>query len=328
MERAAEQLAAQAPREALAPQGEAARALERIYLALADFPRLVKKGIAVEEKLVEASKKVAEPAPPRPNAQANRPPTDYAELADRQRFVADLSRVLPRRAKAQLRQIEAMEHPRRDEPRLEEGAPPEPKEEVATPNLPPRQLAGLKESLQAALALSPEIERLTREAADDLTARNAAAALPKQEEALRLLKEIMETMPPQNQNQQQRNQKKQRPEDQQQSEQKQRQQDQKQKQESRNESRRRKDQEQESREREQEKRDQQRQDEQQAQQQQRQQDAQTQPKPAGEGEKRELTKEQTAALLQKVRERQRAHRARMRALERYLQRRQNVEHDW
>lgn len=324
MERAAQQLAAHAPRDALAPQGEAARALERIYLTLADFPRLVKKGIAVEKKLVEASKKTVEPAPPQPDAKEKRPPSDCVELADRQRFVTDLSRALPRLARATLRQIETVEHPRREEPRLKEGAPPEPTEEVVMPDLSPRQLAGLKESLQAALALAPEIERLTREAADDLTARNATAALPKQEEALRLLKEIIETMPPRNQNQQrnQRQQQDQRQQNQQpRNEQKQDQQDQKRK----NERRKEMKQEQERKKKGQQK---QPQDEQQAQQQQQPQGAQDRAKPSAEIEKRELTERQIKALLQKVRERQRAHRARMRALERYLQRRQNVEHDW
>lgn len=53
----------------------------------------------------------------------------------------------------------------------------------------------LKESLQKAVELGPKIKDLCDEATKSLENEDANAALPKQEEALKLLKEIAESLP-------------------------------------------------------------------------------------------------------------------------------------
>jgi Ca-activated chloride channel family protein len=59
-----------------------------------------------------------------------------------------------------------------------------------------RQLAALRQTLEKAIELSPEIERLTSDAADALGQGSVSDAFPKQERALQLLQEISKSIPP------------------------------------------------------------------------------------------------------------------------------------
>ena len=72
-----------------------------------------------------------------------------------------------------------------------------------------KQREGLKRSMEKALELGPKVEKLSGEAVHLLRDRKPAEALPKQQEAFKLLKEIAEPLPKQNpkqdQNQQDQN---------------------------------------------------------------------------------------------------------------------------
>jgi Ca-activated chloride channel family protein len=73
---------------------------------------------------------------------------------------------------------------------------------VPAPEAMKKQIEGLKQSMQKAVELGPRIHDLTDEAATHLQEKEPAQALPKQEEALKLLKEIADPLPRQDQQQQ------------------------------------------------------------------------------------------------------------------------------
>ena len=322
MQQAQAQLGRQTPQPALAAQSRALEPLQQIFLAIAPFPELVQKGIEVEEQLVAESQRAA--------SDEDAPLAEFGALAARQRFVSEIARLLPLKARALLQQLD---------PPPDEAAPPEPSEgepltapSPVPPEIRPEQASGMKGAARTAIALAPEIEQLTRQAAGDLSIADAVSALPKQEEALRLLKEIAETLPPDSQ-----------PKPQQDSEQQQDQQ-QDQPQDSQNQQSPDQDQpqpgeqpgEEESKQPESDEgqpSDEQASQEQEPQSQQApsEQDRAEQPPQDDQprfGQTDQLTAEQTTALLQQVRERQRVHRARMQALERALHRGDRVEKDW
>lgn len=410
MDEATTALEAQAPQEALAAQLRAVESLESIYLAAASYPELLRKAIAVQEQLVAQSRQIVTPAEERSPNEAKEPPLppDFVDLAHRQRFVAELSALLPLKARALLQQIdpprreaepseaepsisimepsempaaEGEEQPSAADEASEEKAAKEevPEDEAAggddTELLEPQELeseeeeaalpaalateeaqqqAALKKSLQTAIALAPEVERLTRAASDDLQAEDAARALPQQEEALRLLKEMAETLPPPESqpNQQQQNQDQQQDQQQNQDQpQQQNENQQNQQQSSENQPEQSQADSQDSPEPQESEMPQEPGEEQEQQEgsQQEQQPEEESPAQAGEpqqdeaqeneaqqagessaplSEEQAMSDEQTAALLQRVRERQQEHRERMRALERALRRAAPVEKDW
>jgi len=62
-----------------------------------------------------------------------------------------------------------------------------------------KQREGLKRSMEKAVELAPKVQKLSGEAAGLMRDRKPADALPKQQEALTLLKEIAEPLPKQKQ---------------------------------------------------------------------------------------------------------------------------------
>ncbi|MCH5372627.1 MAG: hypothetical protein JJ992_01520, partial [Planctomycetes bacterium] len=142
-----------------------------------------------QQTLTDASKQLAEPPPAEAqDAGADQtPPPDFDELARSQSIVYRWTQILPRKAEQQLKQIPAKPAgpPRRDAP------------EPPTPNDPNAAMQQLRPALEKAVELGPQIEEQVGQATEHLQQQRPVEALPPQEEALRLLKEIAELLPKQ-----------------------------------------------------------------------------------------------------------------------------------
>jgi len=193
--------------DAVGGQTEALDALNEIYSVIAPFQHVLQKATANEDRLVNSSKAIVDQPEEADSDDAR--PTDYPELARDQRRVEGWSEILPMKADAELKRLEAAP-----------SAPSSPKVVPVVPGTDPEQAEqakdALKKSLEKAKELGPKIQDLCDEAAISLEKEDAGAALPTQEEALKLLKEIAESLPKQpqqnqNQNDQQQQQRRQDP---------------------------------------------------------------------------------------------------------------------
>jgi Ca-activated chloride channel homolog len=192
MTQAAERLADQDLAEAAETQQQALDALEDIYLAVAPFPQFLATTTARQQTLVERSQQLVQDAkgeeaqPPAAEDQAGRPP-DFEALAREQNLIRRRSEVLPLRAEQELKQLP---------PPVAGPAPPppqqSPEDEPAEPQPP-----DLRPALEKAVALGPKIPPLTQQAAEDLQNQQADAALPNQQAAFELLREIADLLPQQ-----------------------------------------------------------------------------------------------------------------------------------
>lgn len=177
-------------------QTQALDALNEIYTVIAPFQNVLQKATATEEGLVSNSKGVVERSKEADDQEDPRP-IDYPDLAHSQRRVEGWSEVLPMKAEAELKRIETAQSVASG-PGVVQGAP------GTDPQQAEQAKEAQKESLDKAIELGPKIQGLCDEAAKSLQNEDAKAALPKQEEALKLLKEIAESLPKepqQNQNQ-------------------------------------------------------------------------------------------------------------------------------
>jgi hypothetical protein len=128
---------------------------------------------------------------------------DGDESAWNQRFVAGWADALAPKAEQGLKGLESFDPSAVTSP---PGGVPQP----GAPNAPAvpdaeamkEQIEGLRQSMQKAVELGPKIHDLAGEAATHLQEDDPAQALPKQEEALKLLKEIADPLPKQDQQQQ------------------------------------------------------------------------------------------------------------------------------
>jgi len=197
MQRASRRLDDRELPDAIENQAKALDALNEIYTVIAPFQNVLQKATATEDGLVNSSKTIVE-RPPEVSDLEVLPPVDYPDLVHSQRRVEGWSEILPMKAEAALKQIEASPSAT--------GAP-----EVvqAMPGTDPQQAEqakeALKKSLDKAIELGPKIQGLCDEAAKSLENEDANAALPKQEEALKLLKEIAESLPKEPQQNQDQN---------------------------------------------------------------------------------------------------------------------------
>ena len=194
--------AANLDQQDLAKAGEAQlSALDQVnelYRAVAPFQNVLQKATLAEEGLVSRSQELVAASGQEPKPE---PPSDVDDLARQQTLVSGWSEALPPKAEQELQQLKAV-------PPVAAG-PPAP--QTSAPNAEAQQLEkqreGLQQALQKAIELGPKIKDLTHEAAEALQKKEASAALPKQEEALKLLREIAQSLPPQqpppNQNQDQ-----------------------------------------------------------------------------------------------------------------------------
>jgi hypothetical protein len=201
------------PQDAPESQTQALDALDRIYNILAPFPPLLERSLKIEQALVDQTSPLVE-TPEEAGV------VYFEDMAWQQGRVAMLSNTMPYKAKQALKELESQ-----DMASMQgqvQGMDPEKMKE---------QMEGMKQALEKAIELSPQIGELAGDAADLLKVEDAAAALPKEEEALKLLKEIAETMPKQDQNQQGDQDQEQQDQDQQDQQQQQQQQQQEQQQE-------------------------------------------------------------------------------------------------
>ncbi|MBN2476268.1 MAG: hypothetical protein JXB62_16770 [Pirellulales bacterium] len=203
--------------DAVPSQAQAVENLDQIYMAVAPFPNMVQRALGVQKDLVDRSAALVES----PEGQGNRKPqdpeeqageTDFGELAWTQRFVARWSEILPAKARQGLKSLESAETAAPGPPPRDDTQQP-----TADPEAAKQRSEGMKRSMQKAIELAPRVQTLATEAADSLGRQEPDHALPKQEEALKLLKEIADPLPKQDQQQQQCDQ----PQNQQQDQQKQ-----------------------------------------------------------------------------------------------------------
>lgn len=282
MTEAANRLADTLVDEAIDSQAAALDSLNDIYTMIAPFTNLLAKATGVQQGLVDQSSTIAEPSSDEDADENDQSHPGYSEMARDQTLVSGWSQALPIKAEQELKQLEAQTT----------DAPPSSNDPNADPQQQQELQEGLKTSLQKAVETGPQIEQFSIAATGHLENNDISAALPDQQEALKLLKEIAETLSKQEQNQDQNQEN-----------------DQNQDQEN--------DQNQEKGEQNQENKDENQQDQQQNQandQQQRQQ--------------QDVSQRQAETLMRKVRERERDYRQRQKQLQGYIGGGTKVDKDW
>jgi hypothetical protein len=172
--------------EAVDSQTEAVEGLNQLYVAVVPFASLLQRAIAAQEGLVDRVAAVVE------DPKLDQPP-DLHESAWDQRIVGGWAEALGPKAEHQLKGLEGL-----DPSAMAAAAP----SGQADPEAMKEQIEGLKRSMQKAVELGPQVKTLADEAAAHLGEKKPTEALPKQEEALKLLEEIAEPLPKQNQEQQ------------------------------------------------------------------------------------------------------------------------------
>ena len=194
MSKAADQLSTGAIEEAVGGQGEVLDLLNDIFMTIAPFSNLLSKTTGVQAGLVDQSNAVVRPEDDEGSGQGE-PVADVSEMTRQQTVVSRWSKVLPFKAEQELQQLQAGQagaDPAAKDPHS--GSAPQQQQQ--------QQQEGLKVALEKAVQTGPAIEQLAVEAAADLENEDLESALPKQEEVLKLLKEIAETLPKQEQNEQ------------------------------------------------------------------------------------------------------------------------------
>jgi Ca-activated chloride channel homolog len=325
MNHAADALASQEPMQAVKPQADAVEKIDNIFMFASPFVDLVKKGIATEEGLIAQSKGESQEAngsktakdtdsgkdktPPKDATPLNGG-TDWREAAWNQRFIANYGRVLAAKAKRELEQL--AKTPQGDS--NAKIAPKNPGDKAAaTPGQPDEQAKAeekrkeMKRALQAGIGLSPKVVKLSIEAAAHLDAAHPKAALPLQEETLKLLKEMLPK--DKNKNDQNKNNQDQKNKDQQKKDQDKKDQNKK----------------------DQDKKQQDKKDEKDKDKKNQKQDQQKQPEKSKQDKQKKAqdpSKQQAEAALQKVRERQQDRREKQRILLERQYRPERVDKDW
>lgn len=194
MNAAADTLAAQKPSDAAKPQADVVERIDNIYMAVSPFVDLVKRGIAAEEGLIAQSKAAEGPKTPESDTgkkAKQSDETDWPEAAWNQRFISNYGRVLAAKAKRELEQLAktpAAAPAVKEMPEPGKSSAPDGKDPQADAE---KKQKELKRALQAGIDLAPKVVKSSNEAADHLDAARPAAALPPQEETLKLLKEML-----------------------------------------------------------------------------------------------------------------------------------------
>jgi hypothetical protein len=323
MQMAADRLSANAPADAIVPQTSAIENLDQVFSAVAPYANLVQRGIDREEDLIDGkadSARETKDANANSTGSENDAKPDFADAAWNQQFIVRYGKIIPFKAKQEINQLET-------QPAT--GTPPsdnaQPKTEDAQKDdalKAEEQRRELKQSLQLGVELAPKVEQLAHEAADLLSQEKADDALPKQQEALKLLKEMLPKQ--QQQEQQKKDQEKQDQKNQEKKEQNKKE-DQKKDQEKKDQNKKdeqKKDQQENDKEKKkeqdkenQEKKDNRKQEE----------DKESAVKP---GQKKDMPTEQAEELLRRVQVRQEQHKQMQKELEGYLYRPEKVEKDW
>ena len=173
-------------------QAQVIEKLDAIFLAVAPYPGLVSKAVEKEKALVDQTVAVVEKQIPAEQF-------DFTDAAWDQEFVGQWTKAMQFRAKDGLKELEHAD-PAAMASNPAPNAPPGTKPD---PEAMKKQIEGLKKSMKKALELGPKVEQLVAKAVDHLEAKKASDARPKQEEALKLLKEIAEPLADKDQKQKQ-----------------------------------------------------------------------------------------------------------------------------
>ncbi|HEY4759443.1 MAG TPA: hypothetical protein VIH42_02565 [Thermoguttaceae bacterium] len=310
MSKSADSLAGGILPEAIESQTQAVETIDQIFMAVAPYVNLVQRGINRQEELIDQGP----------------PAIDGNEAAWKQRFIARYGRILSVKARRELEQLESMPGAKQGpqtqtddgaKPEEADKSPPEKDQYAATAatsaddvhSLAAGQQRDLKEALQMGITSAPKVEKLAEEAAALLEEDKRQEALPKQQEALKLLKEMLPKLQQQQQDNQNQEQQDQKNKDQNKKDQNKQTQNDKDK----------KDQDKQNQQNQQgqNKQDQQKKDAEKNQQQQQQ--AQKQ---------RDPSKEQADAVLSRARQRREQYREMEKAIEGYLYRPEKLEKDW
>ena len=184
MQAAADRLAENSLPSPLEPQASAIENIDQIFTAVAPYVNLVQKGITREEELIGLSNgsplpkgdalQKASPLPKGegPGVRAK----DDADAAWNQRFVARYGKVIPFKAKQELKQLESQLSPAivKTSPNDSTLEGKEPKTEDAKADAALKaeeQRREMKEALRVGIQLAPKVEQLARESADLLSRR-------------------------------------------------------------------------------------------------------------------------------------------------------------
>lgn len=170
--------------EAVKRQTAAVEAFNQLYRSVVQYPNLVGRALASQQGLLSDDAKKREGADRPQNA---------LEAAWNQDFVTRYSEVLVPIAKEGLKQLQsATTVPLAGPATAAKGGP------AANSQQNGKQLEGMQQSMKKAVELGPKVEKLSDEAAQLLRNRKPADALSRQQEALKLLKEIAAPLPKQN----------------------------------------------------------------------------------------------------------------------------------
>lgn len=206
--------------------------LNDIFMAMAPFQNVLHRAIRQQEQLTGGSEDLTGYAPaaeaeggdtfddegakPSTDEKEANPPVDidlpdykYPEWTLQQSRVADWSRMLSLKAQADLPQVEAQLQATQEQSAATDDATQSPAaksddDEKPEKNAEPdskssekdqvAQLEGLKASLEKAIELGPKVEEHSRAAVGSLEVKQLVAALPDQQQALKLLRDIAESL--------------------------------------------------------------------------------------------------------------------------------------
>jgi hypothetical protein len=171
--------------------------LDELFMALTDYPHLLERAIEEQETLVDRVTLAVD----NPDGQ---PKLDAPDVAWRQRFVADWARMLVLKARSGLARFQPRdvasgsdETANGQQTDQEETGPDKTATEVqaAVGNQAlQEQLRPLRESMEKAVELGPQVAELVESAAAELDKNQPGEALPHQAQALKLLREIAEPL--------------------------------------------------------------------------------------------------------------------------------------
>jgi len=198
--------------------------LNQIFMAVAPFTSVLERATKQQTRLVATSETVATAVQPSddsgeeegaesaseakklaqvsPDAETSE--IDTEELEWQQSQVTHWSRMLGLKAEAELPGVESQLQAAQTSAAAAEPATKDDNDQQATTAAtedPSAQLEAMKKSLEKAIELSPQIEQLSSSAAGELGKSNLAAALPNQQQAEKLLREIAEPIAQENQQQ-------------------------------------------------------------------------------------------------------------------------------
>ena len=188
-------------------QREVLDRLNQIFMAVAPFSNVLQRATEQQEQLTVNSEALTASEGEEDTAESDQPDSetdvkaDFPELQWKQGQVTDWSRMLSLKAQAELPGVESQLQSVQSQGQPPQATPPD--DGTANPHggQPDQsaQLEAMKQSLEKAIELGPKVVEHSTAAADSLNESDIPGALPDQQEALKLLREIAEPLSQQNQ---------------------------------------------------------------------------------------------------------------------------------